>query len=104
MEKIKLPWGELIIVGATKTFSVGIDTIFPSKQTDREGTYLKKGHGLYVVLKGRGICGDKSIKGGDIMKIKEGQKINIRNDSPKNLTVVTIYMPPYNEANIGYET
>jgi hypothetical protein len=49
MEKIKFPWGELIIVGANKKFSVGIDTIFSSKETDTKGTYLKLGHAMYVV-------------------------------------------------------
>jgi hypothetical protein len=102
MEKIQLPWGELMIVGVTKKFSIGIDIIYPHKETDTEGTYLKRGHGLYFVIKGSGLCGDKPIKGGDILKIKEGQKINITNNSSDNLTVVTIYMPPYNENNIGH--
>ncbi len=104
MEKLKFPWGELIIVGANKKFSIGVDIIYPKKETDKKAAYLKKGRGMYFVLKGSGLCGDKPIKSGDILNIKEGQKINIKNNSPKDLTVVTIYMPPYNEDNIGYET
>lgn len=103
MQKIEFPWGELIIVGVTKKFSIGIDTILPKKETDKNGAYLKKGSGMYFVLRGSGLCGDKPIKSGDILNIKVGQKINIKNTSSKNLVVITIYMPPYNENNIGYE-
>ncbi|MBU1326844.1 hypothetical protein KKB64_00425 [Patescibacteria group bacterium] len=102
--KTKFSWGELLIIGVTKKFSIGVDTIVPHKETDKEGTYLKKGRVMYFVIKGRGLCGDKPIKSGDILQIKEGQKINIQNNSSKKLIIITIYMPPYNEDNIGYET
>ncbi|HLD92055.1 MAG TPA: hypothetical protein VI795_01520 [Patescibacteria group bacterium] len=103
MENLSFSWGKLTIVAVTKKFSVGIDVIFPQKETDKEGAYLKKGHGIYYVLKGRGLCGDQPIKSGNVLKIKEGQKINIKNNSTKNLTVVTIYTPPYDDNNIGYK-
>jgi mannose-6-phosphate isomerase-like protein (cupin superfamily) len=50
------------------------------------------------------LCGDKPIKSGDILHIKAGQKINIQNNASKNLKVVTVYIPSYNEDNIGYES
>lgn len=103
IKKIKLSWGELIIVGRTKKFSIGIDIIFPGKETDKEGTYLKKGDGIYYVLAGEGLCGTRQIKKGDVLEIKTGQKINLKNNFSENLIVMTIYMPPYNEANIGYK-
>jgi len=43
MEKLKFPWGELIIVGTTKELSVGMDIITPGSTPDEPGTYLKKG-------------------------------------------------------------
>ena len=102
MEEIKFPWGKLIILGVTKTFSIGLDIIFPEKETDEKGAYLKSGSGMYYVLKGRGFCGEKIIKEGDILKIKKNQAINLENRSSHNLIVLTVYMPPYNENNIGY--
>ena len=102
MEELQLPWGKLIIVGVTKKFSIGIDIILPQKETDKKGAYLKNGKGIYYVLKGSGLCGSKPIKMGDILKIKKGQEINLKNNFSKNLVVMTIYMPPYDENNIGY--
>lgn len=103
MEKIKFPWGELIIVGATDRLSVGVDTIYPGSQTDQEGTYLKRGVAIYYVIKGKGLCDGKSIKRGDLLKITPGQKINLKNNAKTNMQVMTIYLPPYNEANIGHK-
>ena len=103
MEKIKFSWGELIVVGRTDKLSVGIDIVVPGAETDQKGAYLKKGIAIYYVLTGKGLCGKKSIKKGDLLKIKPGQKINLKNNSQKTLQVMTIYIPPYNEANIGYK-
>ena len=103
MEKIKFPWGELIIVGKTDKVSIGIDIIVPGAETDKEEAYLKKGIAIYYVLAGKALCGNKSIKKGDLLKIKPGQKINLKNNTKGILQVMTIYLPPYNEANIGYK-
>lgn len=101
IERIQFPWGELVVVGRTNEISVGIDTILPGTETDKEGTYLKRGIAIYYIFEGRGSCGGKPIKKGDLLKIKPGQKINLKNNSKTNLRVITTYMPPYNEANIG---
>ncbi|MBU1110415.1 hypothetical protein KKB83_02270 [Patescibacteria group bacterium] len=103
MEKLKLAWGKLIIVGVTKKFSIGIDIILPQQETDKKGAYLKNGDGIYYVLSGSGLCGETPIRKGDVLKIKRGQKINLKNNAPKNLVVMTVYAPPYNENNIGYQ-
>jgi hypothetical protein len=103
MEKIKLPWGTLIIVGATNELSVGIDIISPNCSTDAEGSYLKRGFGIYYVIKGKGLCGKKKIKKGDLLKIMPGQEINLKNTGKTNLQIMTVYFPPYNEANIGHK-
>lgn len=102
MEKIKFNWGELIIVGTTNELSIGIDIILPGKETDSPNAYLKKGTGIYYVLEGKGLCG-KAIKKGDLIKVIAGQKINLKNNSKGNLRVMTIYLPPYSEKNIGYK-
>ncbi len=103
MEKIKLPWGELIIVGTTDELSVGVDIILPGKETDQKGTYLKKGLAIYYVMEGRGLCAEKPVKKGDLLKIIAGQEINIKNNSKKDLKVMTIYLPPYDDDNVGYK-
>lgn len=103
MEKIKFPWGELTIVGTTKELSVGIDTIYPSAQTDSKNAYLKKGVAIYYVVKGQGLLANRPIKTGDLLKIKSGQKINLTNNTENNLVVITTYLPPYDEKNIGHK-
>jgi len=103
MEELEVSWGKLFIVGVTKKFSIGIDIVHPQKETDKKGAYLKKGKGTYYVLEGNGLCGGKPIKKGDVLKIREDQKINLKNNSFNNLVVMTIYVPPYNENNIGYK-
>ncbi|MBU0619323.1 hypothetical protein KKD62_03755 [Patescibacteria group bacterium] len=102
MKKIKFPWGELFIIGTTDELSVGIDIIHPKKQTDKPSAYLKKGVAIYYVIKGRGLCDDRPIKKGDLLKLSAGQKINLKNNSKTNLKIITIYLPPYDEANIGH--
>lgn len=100
-EEIKFDWGKLEIVSVTEKFSIGIDTILPGKNTDKDAAFLKKGRATYYVLQGSGLCGDNSITAGNILELSEGKKLNIKNTSTKNLVVMTIYTPPYNETNIG---
>lgn len=102
MEKIKFPWGELIIVGTTKDFSIGVDIITPGSEPDTPGTYLKKGVAMYYVIDGKGLFENNPIKKGDLVKIKAGQKMFLKNNSKKNLKILCIYLPPYNDANIGH--
>lgn len=103
MKKINFPWGELIIVAETKKFSIGIDTINPHQETDKKGAYLKKGRSIIYVLEGIGLCANKPMKEGDILQISEGDELNLHNHSSKKLVVMTVYIPPYNEKNIGYK-
>jgi mannose-6-phosphate isomerase-like protein (cupin superfamily) len=102
MEKIKFPWGELTIVGETKELSVGVDIIFPGCQIGQKGMCLKKGLAIYYVLEGKGLCGKRKIKKGDLLKITAGKEIYLKNDGSKNLGILTIYMPPFDEGNIGF--
>lgn len=102
MEKLKFPWGELIIVGTTKELSVGLDTIYPAAETDNKNAFLKKGVAIYYVIKGRGLLADQPIKAGDLLKIKPRQIINLINNTKKNLVVMTIYLPPYDDNNISH--
>lgn len=102
MEKLKFFWGEFIVLARTKKLSVGIDVVFPDKETDDENTYLKKGIAIFYIIKGRGFCGNKSVKKGDLIKVKQGGKINFKNNSQKKLRVIAIYLPPYKETNIGH--
>lgn len=104
MEKIKLPWGELIIVGTTKEFSVGVDIISPGATPDKPGTYLKKGVALYYVIDGKGLFENRPIKKGDLIKIKAGQNMSLKNNARKKLKILCVYLPPYADANIGHKT
>jgi mannose-6-phosphate isomerase-like protein (cupin superfamily) len=101
MKKINFPWGSLLVARVTKKTSVGIDIIKPHKQTDNANTYLKRGAAIYYIIYGKGKCGEKLIKEGDLLKIEAGQKINIENTGNNNLEVITIYRPPYSEKNIS---
>lgn len=103
MEKIKFPWGELIIVGTTKELSVGVDIITPGATPDEPGTYLKKGTAMYYVVDGKGLFQNKPIKKGDLIKIRAGQKMFLKNNSKKNLKILCIYLPPYDDNNIGHK-
>ena len=103
MEKIKFPWGELIIVGTTKELSVGVDIITPGSTPDEPGTCLKKGIALYYVIDGKGLFENRPIKKGDLIKIKAGQKMFLKNNSRKNLKILCVYLPPYDDANIGHK-
>ena len=103
MEKIKFPWGELIIVGVTDELSVGVDIIKPGAEPDGPGTYLKKGLAMYYVIDGSGLFEKKPIKKGDLLKIKAGQKMFLKNNSKKNLKILCIYLPPYEDNNIGHK-
>lgn len=103
MEKIKFPWGELIIVGVTKELSIGIDIIKPGAQPDIAGAYLKKGLAIYYVIKGSGLLEKKIIKKGDLIKITAGQKMWLKNNSKNPLKLLTIYLPPYDDNNIGHK-
>lgn len=103
MEKLKFPWGELIIVGTTKELSVGVDIISPGSTPDEPGTYLKKDVAMYYVIDGKGLFQNRSIKKGDLIKIKVGQKMFLKNNSQENLKILCVYLPPYNEANIGHK-
>lgn len=103
MEKLKFPWGELIIVGTTKEFSVGVDIITPGSTPDEPGTYLKKGVAMYYVIDGKGLFENRSIKKGDLIKIKAGQKMFLKNNSQKNLKILCVYLPPYVDTNIGHK-
>lgn len=102
MEKLKFPWGELIILGVTHELSVGLDTIYPAAETDNKRAFLKKGVAIYYVIKGRGLLSNQLIKAGDLLKIKPGQPINLINNTKKNLVVMTVYLPPYDDNNIGH--
>ncbi|PIP88228.1 hypothetical protein COW80_01540 [Candidatus Beckwithbacteria bacterium CG22_combo_CG10-13_8_21_14_all_01_47_9] len=103
MEKLKFPWGELIIVSTTKELSVGMDIITPGSTPDEPGTYLKKGVAIYYVIDGKGLFQNKPIKRGDLIKIKAGQKMFLKNNSRKNLKILCVYLPPYDDANIGHK-
>lgn len=103
MEKLKFPWGELIIVGTTKEFSVGVDIITPGSTPGEPGTYLKKGVAMYYVIDGSGLFEGKPIKRGDLVKITAGDKMFLKNNSKKNLKILCIYLPPYDDANIGHK-
>jgi hypothetical protein len=103
MESIDLEWGNLIVVNENKKFSVGIDTIFPGKNTDSPTAYLKKGKAEYYILFGNGLYGKKPIKAGNVIFIKKGGKLNIKNNSKQNLQLMSIYFPPYSEKNIGHK-
>lgn len=103
MEKIKFPWGELIVVGTTKELSVGVDIISPGATPDEPRTYLKKGVAIYYVIEGKGLFQNKPIKKGDLIKIKTGQKMFLKNNSKKNLKILCIYLPPYDEKNVGHK-
>ena len=103
MEKIKFPWGELIIVGVTNELSVGVDIITPGSTPDEPGTYLKKGVVMYYVIDGKGLFENNPIKKGDLVKIKAGQKMFLKNNSQKNLKILCIYLPPYDDNNIGHK-
>ena len=102
MEKIKFPWGELIIVGTTEDFSIGVDIITPGSEPDTPGTYLKKGVAIYYVIDGKGLFQTRLIKKGDLVKITAGDKMFLKNNSKKDLKILCIYLPPYDDANIGH--
>lgn len=102
MEKIKFPWGELIIVGTTDELSVGVDIINPGAEPDGPGTYLKKGVAIYYVIAGKGLFAGKLMKKGDLIKVTAGQDFHLKNNSKKPLKILCIYLPPYDDANIGH--
>jgi len=100
---MKFPWGELILVGSTNEFSVCVDIINPGSEADSRDAYLKKGVAMYYVIEGNGLLAGKPIKKGDFKKIVAGQNMHLKNNSRKKLKLIGIYLPPYDDANIGYK-
>lgn len=101
MEKLKFPWGELILVAQTDKFSVSVDVVNPGGVPDGQKAYLKKGLAIYHVLEGRGLLAGKPIKKGDLIKTKKGQGFHLKNNSRKTLKILAIYLPPYDDDTVG---
>jgi len=100
MEKLKFPWGELIIAGGTNDFSVSIDVVKPGGEPDSKKAYLKKGVAIYYVIKGKGLLSGKQIKKGDLIKIKKGQNFHLENNSKSVLKLLAVYLPPYDDDTV----
>jgi len=100
MEKLKFPWGELIIVGGTNDFSISIDVVNPGGEPDNKKTYLKKGIAIYYVIEGKGLLAGKKIKKGDIIKTIKGQSFHLKNNSKSVLRILAVYLPPYDDDTV----